>query len=134
MPDRIDDHKKFWNDVLLADYQDSWARLITSERHFISLVVIAMEVVHPRLGSKAVVAKPNSLSQEPRMNVHKHARMTSHGRLLLVQRIRAQGWRVAEAAAASGVSVRTAKWLARHRTGRRARPPRPALDAGRSPR
>jgi transcriptional regulator of acetoin/glycerol metabolism len=42
------------------------------------------------------------------MNVHKHARMTSHGRLLLVQRIRAQGWRVAEAAAASGVSVRTA--------------------------
>lgn len=52
------------------------------------------------------------------MNVHKHARMTSHGRLLLVQRIRAQGWRVAEAAAASGVSVRTAyKWLARHRTG-----------------
>lgn len=22
MPDRIDDHKKFWNDVLLADYQD----------------------------------------------------------------------------------------------------------------
>ncbi len=40
------------------------------------------------------------------MNVHKHARMTSHGRLLLVQRIRAQGWRVAEAAAASGVSVR----------------------------
>ena len=82
-----------------------------------------------------MVAKPNSLSQEPRMNVHKHARMTSHGRLLLVQRIRLQGWRVAEAAAASGVSVRTAyKWLARHRTGRRARPPRPALDAGRSPR
>ena len=52
------------------------------------------------------------------MNVHKHARMTSHGRLLLVQRICAQGWRVAEAAAAAGVSVRTAyKWLARHRAG-----------------
>ncbi|MGZ9105583.1 MAG: leucine zipper domain-containing protein [Rhodoplanes sp.] len=52
------------------------------------------------------------------MNVHKHVRMTSHGRLLLVQRIRLQGWRVAEAAAASGVSVRTAyKWVARHRTG-----------------
>ncbi len=51
------------------------------------------------------------------MNIHKHARMTSRGRLLLVQRIRLQGWRVAEAAAASGVSVRTAyKWLARHRT------------------
>ena len=36
------------------------------------------------------------------MNIHKHARMTSHGRLLLVQRIRLQGWRAAEAAAASG--------------------------------
>jgi len=60
------------------------------------------------------------------MNVHKHARMTRHGRLLLVQRIRAQGWRVAEAAAASGVSVRPVyKWLARHRTGGE-----PALHAG----
>ncbi|MGZ9106522.1 MAG: IS110 family RNA-guided transposase [Rhodoplanes sp.] len=37
-----------------------------------------------------------------------HARMTSHGRLLLVQRIRLQGWRVAEVTAASGVLVRTA--------------------------
>ena len=52
------------------------------------------------------------------MNVHKHARMTSHGRLLLVQRICLQGWRPAEAAAAGGVSVRTAyKWVARYRTG-----------------
>jgi len=52
------------------------------------------------------------------MNVHKNARMTSHGRLLLVRRIRRQGWRVADAAAASGVSVRTAcKWLARYRMG-----------------
>lgn len=52
------------------------------------------------------------------MNVHKNARMTSHGRLLLVHRIRAQGWRVADAAAASGVSERTAyTWLARYRTG-----------------
>jgi hypothetical protein len=49
------------------------------------------------------------------MNVHKNARTTSHGRLLLVQRVRRQGWRVAEAASAAGVSKRTAyKWLARY--------------------
>ena len=52
------------------------------------------------------------------MNVHKNARTTSHGRLLLVQRVRQQGWRVAEAASAAGVSERTAyKWLARYRAG-----------------
>jgi transposase InsO family protein len=52
------------------------------------------------------------------MNVHKNARTTSHGRLLLVQRVRRQGWRVAEAASAAGVSKRTAyKWLARYRAG-----------------
>jgi transposase InsO family protein len=52
------------------------------------------------------------------MNVHKHARMTMHGRLLLVARVREQGWRVQDAALAAGVSVRTAyKWLARHRAG-----------------
>ena len=28
------------------------------------------------------------------MNVHKNARMTVHGRLLLVARVRDQGWRV----------------------------------------
>jgi transposase InsO family protein len=52
------------------------------------------------------------------MNVHKNARMTVHGRLLLVQRVRAAGWRVVDAAAAGGVSVRTAyTWLARYRDG-----------------
>lgn len=52
------------------------------------------------------------------MNVHKHARMTVHGRFLLVRRVRVLGWRVAEAALAAGVSVRTAyKWLARYRAG-----------------
>ncbi len=45
---------------------------------------LAMEVVHPGLGSKAVVAKPNSLLVEPRMNIHKNARMTVRGRALLV--------------------------------------------------
>ena len=52
------------------------------------------------------------------MNVHQHACMTVHGRLLLVARVREQGWRVEAAALAAGVSVRTAyKWLARHRAG-----------------
>ena len=52
------------------------------------------------------------------MNVHKNARMTVHGRALLVDRIDGQGWPVAQAAAAAGVSERTAyKWRARYRTG-----------------
>jgi transposase InsO family protein len=52
------------------------------------------------------------------MNVHKNARMTVHGRLLMVQRVREAGWRVADAAAAAGVSQRTAyTWLARYRDG-----------------
>ena len=52
------------------------------------------------------------------MNVHKNARMTVHGRLLLVARVRDRGWRVEDAALAAGVAVRTAyKWLARWRAG-----------------
>ena len=52
------------------------------------------------------------------MKVHKNARMTVHGRLLLVARVRELGWRVEDAALAAGVSVRSAyKWLARHRAG-----------------
>jgi transposase InsO family protein len=52
------------------------------------------------------------------MNVHQHARMTKHGRALLVDRIEREGWRVAEAARAAGISARTAsKWLARFRAG-----------------
>jgi transposase len=52
------------------------------------------------------------------MNVHKNARMTVHGRLLLVQRVREVGWCVVDAAAAAGVSERTAyTWLARWREG-----------------
>jgi transposase InsO family protein len=52
------------------------------------------------------------------MNIHKHARMTVHGRALLVQRITVEGWPVGKAAAAAGVSARTAhKWLARFREG-----------------
>jgi transposase InsO family protein len=52
------------------------------------------------------------------MNVHQHARMTVHGRVLLVNRIIVERWRVADAAGAAGVSARTAyKWLARYRVG-----------------
>jgi transposase InsO family protein len=48
------------------------------------------------------------------MNSHKHARLTAVGRALLISRVLHEGWPVAEAALAAGVSVRTAyKWLAR---------------------
>jgi transposase InsO family protein len=53
------------------------------------------------------------------MNVHKNARLTPAGRVLLVERIES-GWPVGEAASASGVSVRTAhEWLRRYRSGDR---------------
>mgnify|MGYP000512333340 CR=1 FL=1 len=51
------------------------------------------------------------------MNIHKNARLTPHGRALLVTRMLDGGLRPEEAAQASGVSVRTAyKWLQRFRT------------------
>ena len=46
------------------------------------------------------------------MNIHKNARMTVHGRVLLVERVEVEGWRVSDAARSAGVSERTAyKWL-----------------------
>jgi hypothetical protein len=52
------------------------------------------------------------------MNIHKNARMTVHGRALLVSRVRDEEWRVADAAHAAGVSERTAyTWLALFRAG-----------------
>lgn len=48
------------------------------------------------------------------MNSHKHARLTPAGRALLVDRVLNQGWTVAAAAEAVGVSCRSGfKWLAR---------------------
>lgn len=48
------------------------------------------------------------------MNSHKHARLTPKGRALLISRVLQQGWTVAAAAEAAGISRRTAyKWLAR---------------------
>ena len=66
-----------------------------------------------------MVATPTNLSpREPRMNVHKNARLTPQGRALIVRRIREEGWRVKDAAAAAGLSKRSAfRWLARHRAG-----------------
>lgn len=48
------------------------------------------------------------------MNSHKHARLTPAGRALLVNRVLEQGWTMAAAAEAAGVSCRTGfKWMAR---------------------
>jgi len=50
------------------------------------------------------------------MNSHKHARLTPKGRALLVSRVVDEGWTVALACEAAGVSKRTGfKWLARFR-------------------
>lgn len=55
------------------------------------------------------------------MRLHGNARTCLHSRLLIVQRVGAQGWTVAAAAGAAGVSERTAaKWLARYRSEGRA--------------
>ena len=52
------------------------------------------------------------------MNVHQQARLTPQGRALLVRRVLEEGWRVADAAAAAGLSTRRAyEWLRRFRVG-----------------
>src|SRR5438552_18999066 len=84
----------------------------------LALGVEAMKVVHPGKGCEAVVATPNRTPLEPWMNVHKNARLTPQGRLLMNRRISEQGWTVAAAAEAGGLSVRRAyHWLARYRAG-----------------
>jgi transposase len=50
------------------------------------------------------------------MKLHAIARICLHGRLLVVRRVLEEGWTLARAAGAVGVSVRTvSKWLARFR-------------------
>jgi len=52
------------------------------------------------------------------MNIHKNARLVPQGRLLMVRGIVEEGWKVAEAAAAAGLSERRAyEWLRRYRAG-----------------
>jgi len=52
------------------------------------------------------------------MNIHKNARLTPQGRLLMVRRIEEEGWKVGDAAAAAGLSIRRVyHWLARYRAG-----------------
>ena len=55
------------------------------------------------------------------MRLHGNARSCVHSRVLIVRGVREQGWTVAAAAEAAGVSERTAaKWLARYRAEGRA--------------
>lgn len=50
------------------------------------------------------------------MRIHRSAKLTPHGRKLLVERVVVWGWKVAEAAASAGVSERCAyRWLRRYR-------------------
>src|SRR6516162_6206109 len=53
---------------------------------------------------KLLVAHHRQPRPEPRMNIHKNARLTPQGRLLLVKRITEAGWSVVQAAQAAGVS------------------------------
>jgi transposase InsO family protein len=58
------------------------------------------------------------VGETARMNVHKNARLTPQGRLLLVERITQQGWTVAQAGHSGGLSTsRAYHWLARYRCG-----------------
>lgn len=55
------------------------------------------------------------------MRVHRNAKTTPMARVLIVQRVEAEGWTVAETAEAFGVSTRTVhKWRARQRAEGRA--------------
>ena len=85
---------------------------------FSGLAVEAIQVVHLRLAGETGGCKTTNHRLEPQMNVHKNARLTPQGRLLMVRRIEEEGWKVADAASAAGLSVRrTYHWLGRYRAG-----------------
>ena len=68
-----------------------------------ALDVVAMKVVHPGKASQAVGCKAHVHDWRiSRMNVHKNARLTPAGRLLLMQRIEVHGWEVSDAATRPG--------------------------------
>ncbi len=68
------------------------------------------------------------------MQVHGNSKLVPSLRLLLVRRVLEQRWKIADAAAAFGISERTAyRWLARWRAGDQAllaRPDRVYVPAG----
>jgi transposase len=78
-----------------------------------------MKVVHPGETGQAVGCNARSHDRRiARMNIHKNARLTVQGRLLLVRRVEELGWRMVEAAKAAGISHRQGyRWLARYRSG-----------------
>jgi leucine-zipper of insertion element IS481 len=81
--------------------------------HSARLVVVPRQVVEMVRASGLRTVE--ELSEEA-LRMHPRAKLTVAGRRLLVQRILAQGWPVARAAEAQGVSVATAyKWLGRWR-------------------
>src|SRR6516164_3657335 len=78
-----------------------------------------MKVVHPGKRGQAVGWNTHGSDRRiSRMNIHKNARLTPQGRVLLVRRITEEGWRIVDAASAAGISVRQSyRWLARYRSG-----------------
>lgn len=84
------------------------------------------------------VQTPYRRQGEHRMKLHANARLSVKGRELLVDRILTQGWSLAQAAEAAGVSDRTAfKWVARFRAegeqGLLDRPSAPKSSPARTP-
>src|ERR1017187_8494442 len=79
------------------------------------LAVNPEDVVHPGLlGGWGCLETQHQ--GEHRMNLHANARLSVKGRELLIDRILTQGWSLAQAAEAAGVSDRTAfKWFERFR-------------------
>src|SRR5690242_17750646 len=60
------------------------------------LAVVAMKVVHPGESGQAVGCDTHRRDRRiARMNIHKNARLTPPGRLLLVQRVEGGGWGLA---------------------------------------
>ena len=59
------------------------------------------------------------------MKLHGNARLTPHGRTLMCQRVRRDGWTVSDAAMAAGCSERTCyRWLERFDAGEAVQPVR----------
>ena len=83
--------------------------------------MISNDVVHSGLLERMGVTTRSVQSERgPRVKLHRNAKTTPAMRALIVQRIRHDQWPPAEAAAAAGISVRTAyKWLRRYRFGGR---------------